>query len=144
MSIRIGVLLRHEDETGVSGTGIVANVVEFPDGTCIAHWRSETPSTILFPNVKQMSTVHGHGGKTEVVFYAELQQPANPDELEKLLSPPSEEEANLAIVEEIASEVAEQLEEQVAKKAARIAVKKMLAREKNPVPAEKEEPNASE
>jgi len=142
LSIRIGVLLRHDDETGVSGTGIVANVIELPDGTVIARWRSDTPSTLIFANLKAIASVHGHGGKTEVVFYAELPVPATPAELEKMLNPPSEEEANLAIVEEIASEVAEQLEEQVAKKAAKMAVKKMMEREKLQAVERKEDSNA--
>lgn len=144
MSIRIGVLLRHEDETGVSGTGIVANVVEFPDGTCIAHWRSETPSTILFPNVKQMATVHGHGGKTEVVFYAEFQAPANREDLEKALTPPSEEESNAAMIERIVDEVREQLGEQVARKAAKLVVRKMLAQQRDQQVSEKDPQDAPE
>lgn len=144
MTIRIGVLLRHKDETGVSGTGIVANVIEMPDGTIIARWRSETASTLIFANLKAIATVHGHGGNTEVVFYAELPVPANQGELERMLNPPSEEEANQAMVEEIACEVAEQLEEQVAKKAAKMAAKKMLAWERNHATIEKGKPDASE
>ena len=144
MTIRIGVLLRHDDETGVSGTGIVANVIELPDGTVIARWRSDTPSTLIFANLKAIASVHGHGGKTEVVFYAELPVPATPAELERMMNPPSEEDLHTAIAEEIASEVAEQLEEQVAKKAAKLAVKKMLARERNQAHEEKEPQDASE
>ena len=85
MSVRIGVLLRHEDETGVSGAGIVADVVEFPDGLCIAHWRSTTPSTLIFPNLKQMIAVHGHRGKTEAIFFAELPAPEVEQDLVELL-----------------------------------------------------------
>lgn len=128
MSVRIGVLLRHEDETGVSGEGIVANVVEFPDGTCIAHWRSATPSTILFPNLKQMAAVHGHGGKTEVVFYAELDAPADPAQLRALLEPSSEEESTARVVEEVVSEISDRLRDEVARKAARTAAKKVAER----------------
>lgn len=85
MKVNLGVFLRHEDESGVSGPGIVADVIEFPDGTCVAHWRSHTPSTTVFPNVKQMEAVHGHGGKTEVVFYAEHDAPKAPGELASFL-----------------------------------------------------------
>lgn len=84
MIIRIGVFWRHEDETGVSGEGLVADVVEFPNGTCIYHWRGATPSMAIYPNIKQMEAVHGHGGKTEVVFYSEIEAPRNPVDLLRL------------------------------------------------------------
>lgn len=81
LTMRLGVLLRHEDETGVSGDGVVADIVEFPDGVCVAHWRSITPSTIIFPNVKQALAVHGHHGKTEIIFYNENDVPQDQEDL---------------------------------------------------------------
>ena len=41
---RAFVLQRNEDETGVSGTGIVAEGVEFSDGTVALRWTSAWPT----------------------------------------------------------------------------------------------------
>lgn len=38
-------LHRVEDETGISGTGIVAEGVIFGDGTCAMRWRTKDRST---------------------------------------------------------------------------------------------------
>ena len=67
MTIRVGHILRHEDESGVSGTGIVAEWVEFSDGEVVVHWLSHTPSTNHYRNFKQVDAIHGHGGKTEMI-----------------------------------------------------------------------------
>ena len=104
LSVRLGVFNRHEDESGKSGEGLCADILEFPDGTCVAHWRSHTPSTTIFPNVKQMEAVHGHGGKTEVVFYAIHEVPQSPGELTAFLERFREEEQRAEarkLVEEI-------------------------------------------
>lgn len=67
MSMRCGHILRHEDESGVSGTGRVAEWVEYSDGEVVVHWLSHTPSTNHYRNMKQVESIHGHGGKTEIV-----------------------------------------------------------------------------
>lgn len=59
-------LLRNEDVTGVSGTGIVAWGVEFPDGTVATRWRGEHPATAVWPNIEEVVAVHGHNGATVV------------------------------------------------------------------------------
>lgn len=61
-------LYRHEDETGVSGTGIVAEGVQFSDGTIAMRWLSEQTSTAIFKNVGDLRAIHGHDGKTQVVW----------------------------------------------------------------------------
>jgi hypothetical protein len=61
-------LYRHEDETGVSGTGHIASGVEFDDGTCVLRWRTETPGTTIYASVEHMLRVHGHNGKTEMRY----------------------------------------------------------------------------
>lgn len=141
MSIRVGVLLRHDDETGVSGEGVVADLVEFPDGLCIAHWRSATPSTLIFPNAKQLVAVHGHGGKTEAVFFADLPSPRNEEELTALVEHFSfreeEERERDRLIEEVAEEVAEEMTEDIAKEAARRVAEKMSAK-REPVKAPEE------
>lgn len=67
MSIRVGHILRHEDDSGVSGTGVVAEWIEYSDGEVVVHWLSHTPSTNHYRNIKQLESIHGHGGKTEMV-----------------------------------------------------------------------------
>lgn len=61
------VLDRYEDETGVSGTGIVAEGVQFADGTCVTHWcASEIHQTCVWASISHVKRIHGHDGKTEV------------------------------------------------------------------------------
>lgn len=96
MSIRVGVILRHEDESGISGTGVVAEWVEYSDGEVVVHWTSHTPSTNHYRNFKQVEAIHGHGGKTELVTIWE--QPKPQVELS---------EVDPALVEESAQEAGE-------------------------------------
>lgn len=64
------VLQRHHDVSGVSGTGTVADGVEFPDGTVALRWRSEWPTSVVFHDrgVEAVEAIHGHGGNTQVVW----------------------------------------------------------------------------
>lgn len=64
------VLQRDVDDTGVSGVGIVAEGVEFTDGTVALRWRSAWPSSVVFHErgLEAVAQVHGHGGKTRIVF----------------------------------------------------------------------------
>ncbi|MFJ7269383.1 hypothetical protein ACIQV3_22525 [Streptomyces sp. NPDC099050] len=59
-------LLRHQDISGVSGTGIVANGVLWPDGTASLRWTGERPSTVHWDRIADAEAVHGHGGATEI------------------------------------------------------------------------------
>ena len=59
---------REEDESGVSGTGIVAEGVEFDDGTVAMKWLSHKSTVTFFANIKHLKDLHGHGGKTKVVW----------------------------------------------------------------------------
>ena len=64
-------LIRADDETGVSGTGIVAEGVQFSDGTAVLRWLSATPSTVAYEGPDGMhgvAVVHGHTGKTRIVW----------------------------------------------------------------------------
>lgn len=65
-------LNRLEDETGNSGTGRVAEVIEFEDGSACLHWSASTnalgvSSTIVYSSIQDVIRVHGHGGKTVLV-----------------------------------------------------------------------------
>lgn len=61
-------LYRLEDETGVSGKGIVAEGCRFTDGTIAIRWLSATPSWNLYECVDYLEKVSGHGGKTKIVW----------------------------------------------------------------------------
>lgn len=62
------VLQRDDDVTGVSGTGVVADGVEWHDGTVALRWRGERPSTVLWGSLADAIAVHGHDGRTRVVW----------------------------------------------------------------------------
>lgn len=64
-------LLREVDESGVSGTGVVAVGVVLPSGRCMLEWVSKkTPASSLgiYDNMEDVKAVHGHAGATEIVF----------------------------------------------------------------------------
>lgn len=75
---RPGVLYRHEDQSGVSGTGVVADFVRFPDGSVVQEWRNEAnpnldaekrDSGIDFrPSMSIAVQIHGHKGRTEYIY----------------------------------------------------------------------------
>lgn len=60
---------RASDPSGVSGTGVVAEGIEFTDGSVALRWLSAWPSTSIYPDVATVETVHGHGGSTVVIWY---------------------------------------------------------------------------
>lgn len=59
-------LIRNEDATGVSGTGTVAEGIEFTDGSVSLRWLTTTTSTAIYNSVQDVETIHGHGGRTLV------------------------------------------------------------------------------
>lgn len=63
-------LHRDEDETGVSGTGVVAEGVKFSDGTVALRWTSQWPTSVVFHDrgIEAVEAIHGHGGKTRIVW----------------------------------------------------------------------------
>lgn len=61
-------LHRISDETGKSGEGIVAEGVEFTDGKVAMRWMSNYPSWTLFDDMKSLETIHGHEGKTAIIW----------------------------------------------------------------------------
>jgi hypothetical protein len=68
--MRTFTLQRSEDASGVSGIGAVAEGVVFWDGTVALRWRTEHRSTTVFSDIATVEAIHGHGGKTLVVFDA--------------------------------------------------------------------------
>lgn len=61
-------LQRDHDVSGVSGVGIVADGVEFPDGTVVIRWRGERQSTVLWTGIGDVEAIHGHGGATRIAW----------------------------------------------------------------------------
>lgn len=70
MTARRFVLDRDEDPTGVSGTGVVAEGVEFSDGVVALRWLTEWPSSVCHyeRGMESVTAVHGHNGQTRIVW----------------------------------------------------------------------------
>ena len=66
--MKIFYLKREEDESGISGTGRVAQGFVFDNGKVAVTWLSEHPSVTIYDNIGEVRAIHGHGGKTEVVM----------------------------------------------------------------------------
>jgi len=77
-------LHRDTDVSGVSGSGVVADGVQYPRGCLITWpdgtllqlpagwvrlvWRGRHRSTVLWPSAESVEAVHGHGGATRLVW----------------------------------------------------------------------------
>lgn len=72
ITMRRFVLVRHEDVSGTSGTGIVAEGVEFSNGQVVLHWTTQLESVAVYANSKVLEQVHGHGGRTKVKWIDKL------------------------------------------------------------------------
>jgi hypothetical protein len=66
------VLYREEDATGVSGTGVVASGVVWPDGHAALRWKADdceaASSTSVWSSVADLMRVHGHGGLSKLFY----------------------------------------------------------------------------
>lgn len=61
-------LYRQQDVTGVSGTGVVATGAQFPDGVVVIRWAGPWASTVVWDSLDAAMHVHGHDGKTIVLW----------------------------------------------------------------------------
>lgn len=62
-------LYRHDDETGVSGTGVVAEGIQFRDRRIAMRWCvNPARSTTVYDVPADVTTIHGHDGKTEIIW----------------------------------------------------------------------------
>jgi len=66
--VRIFRLLRDEDKSGISGIGFVAVGVVFPSGKVVVEWLGPHSTFGIYNNLTDVERIHGHGGKTRVVF----------------------------------------------------------------------------
>jgi hypothetical protein len=73
------LLVRTEDVTGISGTGVVAEGIEFSDLTVVLRWlapyiaethreRGVKPTTVLHDDIQSVIALHGHNGATQVTW----------------------------------------------------------------------------
>jgi hypothetical protein len=60
---------RDEDVSGVSGTGLVAEGVEFRDGVVALRWLTEWPSSVCYyeRGMESVEHIHGHNGRTRII-----------------------------------------------------------------------------
>ena len=63
-------LHRDVDESGISGTGVVAEGVEFKDGVVSLRWLTEWPTSVVWYDrgMESVEAIHGHNGKTRIVM----------------------------------------------------------------------------
>jgi hypothetical protein len=69
--MRMYYLCRKEDVSGTSGTGHIAEVAEFDDGSVVVRWigsmnMSGVTSTTVFSSLADLRKIHGHEGRTDV------------------------------------------------------------------------------
>jgi hypothetical protein len=78
-TMRMFVLDRSEDATGTSGTGIVAEGVQFSNGQVVIHWLSQLEAINVYANAMVLEKLHGHGGRTVVRWLDGTAEPNGPD-----------------------------------------------------------------
>lgn len=66
--LRRFLLVRHEDETGVSGTGVIAEGVLFISGMAALAWRTTVSSIGIYQSLDDLMAIHGHNGKTKLAW----------------------------------------------------------------------------
>ena len=73
--MRMFLLVRDDDITGISGTGTVAEGIEFDDGSVAMRWhevegphyeRGVRATTVLHQNIRSVEALHGHNGATHI------------------------------------------------------------------------------
>lgn len=61
-------LVRNQDLTGVSGTGVVAWGTQYPNGKCTISWLHDLSCIGVYDTLDDLIAIHGHGGNTVVKF----------------------------------------------------------------------------
>ena len=62
---------RVTDVSGVSGTGIVADGIQFHDGQVVVSWFGQHHCVSIWPAIEDVIAIHGHEGATKVVWLDE-------------------------------------------------------------------------
>lgn len=68
LKIKTFYLMRHTDVNGLSGTGIVAVGVVYPDGKAHMQWVSFKSSFEMHNSIESLIDIHGHSGATELIW----------------------------------------------------------------------------
>ena len=93
--IRTFTVCRINDESGVSGTGIVIEGITLATGQCVVHWLYPTPrgSIAIFDSISDFATVHikPHPGNETIITYEDGEQ-VHYREDGSVLTKPAEEE----------------------------------------------------
>jgi len=79
-------LLRTEDETGTSGTGVVARGIIMPSGTVFIEWLSHVKTETRFNNIRDVELIHGHDGKCRVLMGNPEQERAKEEDIKKTVT----------------------------------------------------------
>lgn len=80
VKIRRFVLHRLEDVSGVSGTGIVAEGVEFVNGMVALSWISPYACVNVYQSMRALEEVHGHEHRTLVKWIDRNENEIEPEE----------------------------------------------------------------
>lgn len=87
---RVFKMVRNHDETGVSGTGVVLDGIEYPNGMVAVCWRSKTPSVNVYRSFVEFKHLHidAHpSNDTEIHWFTITEErppdPAPPDSEEE-------------------------------------------------------------
>lgn len=65
-------LARTEDVSGVSGTGRVAQGIEFNDGSVAMQWNTSHKSIGLYWSIDHVIDIHGHEGRATIEWTNDL------------------------------------------------------------------------
>lgn len=60
------LLVRTEDISGISGTGIVAEGIVFSTGRAVLQWVTRLHSVAVYDSMEDLQAIHGHDGRTTV------------------------------------------------------------------------------
>lgn len=73
-TVRLFNLVRSEDKSGISGTGVVAEGVEFSDGQCVMRWLTDKSSIAIYKNAERLISIHGHEGATQIKWVSRFNE----------------------------------------------------------------------
>ena len=94
--IRTFTVCRINDESGVSGTGIVIEGITLATGQCVVHWLYPTPrgSIAIFDSISDFATVHikPPPGNETIITYEDGEQVHYREDGSVLTKPAPEEE----------------------------------------------------
>jgi hypothetical protein len=57
-------LVRLNDVSGISGTGVVCQGVMFDDGKVVTRWIASIAQTCVWDSIDNVLSIHGHNGST--------------------------------------------------------------------------------